>query len=296
MHHDEGLFWWVGASGTPAIADGNCYVQGSAGFYCLSAKDGSVVWQAKTKFSNSSPLVINGVVYVTTPEATAFDALTGKVLWRQPYLTIISGSFTPWASGGTNHLLITANGGTYSTPQGATYCLNPADGKELWRAWGSAFAMPVMAGTDTLVVCATMAYKISHERAEKLWSTPSAGDPRGAGPLVFRDHVYLAGACHSGGALSCLDLKTGTKEWNPRNFCAESSSPILADGKIIAPIEEDEGSFFMVMYRATPEKFEELGRFNPHAVAGASPAIADGKLYLRLQDCVACYDLAEPRP
>ena len=86
-------------------------------------------------------------------------------------------------------------------------------------------------------------------------------------------------------------MKTGAMKWNPRTFCAESSSPVLADGKIIALIEENEDSLFVVMYRATPEKFEELGRFNPHAGPGASPAIVNGKLYLRLRDCVACYDL-----
>ena len=72
---------------------------------------------------------------------------------------------------------------------------------------------------------------------------------------------------------------------------AESSSPILADGKIFALPEENEDSLFVLMYRATPEKFEELGRFNPHAGPGASPSIVGGKLYLRLQDSIACYDL-----
>jgi outer membrane protein assembly factor BamB len=293
VHYDEGLFTWVGASSTPTVADGMCYVTGSAGFYCLSAKDGATVWQAKTKFSNSSPLVVNGVVYVTTPEAAAYDAKTGQVLWCQPELKIVNSSFVPWTSGGKNRLLITANGGTYSRPQGATYCLDPANGKELWRAGGSAFSTPVLAGADTMVVNGgqTTAFKITPAKTERLWGTPNAGDPRGAGPLVYQDHVYLAGSCHSGGALSCLDLKTGEKKWNPHTFCAESSSPVLTDGKIIAAIEEDEGSFYILMYRAAPEKFEELGRFNPHMVAGDSPAIVGGKMYLRLQDCIACYDL-----
>ena len=293
VHYDEGLFSWVGASSTPTVADGKCYVTGSAGFYCLSVTDGAVVWQAKTKFSNSSPLVANGVVYVTTPEATAYDAKTGQVLWCQPDLKIVNSSFTPWAAGGKNHLLITANGGTYSRPPGVTFCLDPANGKTLWTAWGSSFATPVIAGADTLLVNSgeTTAFKMTPAKAEKLWGTPNAGDPRGAGPLIFQDHVYLAGSCHSADALSCLDLKTGAKTWKLRKYCAESSSPVLADGKIIAPIEEDEGSFFVVMYPASPDKYEEVGRFNPHVVAGSSPAIAGGKMYLRLQDCVACYDL-----
>ena len=98
------------------------------------------------------------------------------------------------------------------------------------------------------------AYKITPEKAEKLWDSPTGENPRVASPLVFQDYVYLDGACHSSGALRCLDLKTGELKWNPRKFCAESSSPVLADGKIIAPLEENEDSFYFVMYRATPEK------------------------------------------
>lgn len=45
------------------------------------------------------------------------------------------------------------------------------------------------------------------------------------------------------------------------------------------------------MYKPTPEKFEELGRFNPVVANCTSPVIANGKLYLRLEDGVACYDL-----
>ena len=100
-----------GASGTPAVWDGKCYAAGSAGLYCLSVKDGSVVWQVKTKFSNSSPLILNGVVYVAVPEATAFDAKTGKLLWAHPVFPSKNSSFATWKHGDAIDLLFVAESG-----------------------------------------------------------------------------------------------------------------------------------------------------------------------------------------
>jgi hypothetical protein len=47
------------------------------------------------------------------------------------------------------------------------------------------------------------------------------------------------------------------------------------------------------MVKVTPDAFVELGRFNPRMCMMTSPAVAGGKLYLRLLDGIACYDLAE---
>jgi outer membrane protein assembly factor BamB len=286
----------IGPSSTPTISDGNCYVAGSAGMYCLSVKDGTVIWQAKTKYSSSSPLVMDGAVYVLSPEATAYDAKTGQVLWTQPGLKHSDSSFTSWASGGKNYLLVAFEGSVYDHPPGCLFCLDPADGKPVWSTYCPTCSIPVLAGPETLVVAGSYefasAFKITPAKAQELWKTKRTGSPRGASPVVFGDHVYLAGACHSDKPLRCLDLKTGELKWEQtKTASAEASSPILVDGKIIALLEESEQSLFVLMYRATPEKYEELGRFNPGAGPGASPSIVNGKLYLRLQDGVACYDL-----
>jgi outer membrane protein assembly factor BamB len=284
----------LGASGTPAVWDDKCFVAGSAGMYCMSAKDGSVVWQAKTAFTNSSPLVMDGVVYVMVPEATAYDAQTGKVVWCQPGLNHSNSSFTRWTSGGKNLLLLHVEGSVYDTPGGGIYCLDPASGKTVWHTFGPGNQLPVITGGDTLLMAGmdTRAFKITAEKADKLWESKGTNAGRGESPLVFEDNVYMSGGCHSDNPLRCLNLKTGETKWNPRKMpSAETSSPVLADGKIIALLEEAEESLFVVMYRATPEKYEELGRFNPKAGPGASPAIVDGRMYLRLQDAVACYDL-----
>ena len=49
------------------------------------------------------------------------------------------------------------------------------------------------------------------------------------------------------------------------------------------------------MIRATPEKFELLGKVSDSGASDVtSPAIAGGKMYLRMKTCVACYDLTKP--
>ncbi len=286
----------VGASSTPAIWDGKCYVAGSTGMYCVSVQDGKVIWQAETAFSNSSPLVIEGTVYVLVPEPTAYDGPTGRVLWCRPSLNNPNSSFTPWTCDGKNYLIISFQGGVYSTPGGGVYCLDPANGEVLWSTFCPGSSIPLLTGADTLVMQSshnkTMAFKITPAKIEKLWEAKKTGDVRGESPVIFQDHVYISGGCHSDNPLRCLDLKTGELKWNPRKMsAAEASSPVVVDGKIIALLENSENSLYAVMYRATPEKYEELGRFNPDAGPGALPVVVDGKLYLRLQDCVACYDL-----
>ena len=45
------------------------------------------------------------------------------------------------------------------------------------------------------------------------------------------------------------------------------------------------------VFRAVPEKFEALGGRNLRLVACTSPAIVDGKMYVRSGKQVVCYDI-----
>ena len=48
------------------------------------------------------------------------------------------------------------------------------------------------------------------------------------------------------------------------------------------------------MIRAAPDKYELLATGKLPLSQYASPAIADGKLYLRLNTGVGCFDLTQP--
>ena len=67
------------------------------------------------------------------------------------------------------------------------------------------------------------------------------------------------------------------------------------DGKIIRHSECAHNALehnYIEMIQATPEKYVLLGSFEPKGLcAFTSPAVADGRMYLRLRDGLACYDL-----
>ena len=86
---NPGVQWWafgedgqgdcvgIGGCATPAVWNGKVYATGSMGLYCLSAKDGTLLWQVKGPPEHASPLVAGGVVYNV---GCAYDAETGKPL------------------------------------------------------------------------------------------------------------------------------------------------------------------------------------------------------------------------
>jgi outer membrane protein assembly factor BamB len=280
------------ASGTPAIGGGRCYVAGSTGLYCLNVQDGSEVWRRPTRFSNSSPLVAGDGVYVLASPSDkpncnmggvlcAYDAASGRLHWQSKVGSDWGSSVVPWFSGGKLYLV--------ASSCGVTVCLDAEKGAVMWEAHaGSASATPVILGDILVVNGSTLfAFKISPEKAELLWKTGGFGSDRQGSPFIYQDHVYV-----NGNGLGCVDLKTGAIMW--RGPGTQLSSPVEADGKIFsfAP-GTDEYSYSFAMYKASPEK-TELGHFNPGGSCCSSPAIVDGRLYLRLTDGVACYDLRAP--
>lgn len=273
---------YVGASGTPAIWESNVYASGSAGLYCLSVKDGAVIWLAKTTFTHSSPLVNQDGVFLMLAEGvTAFDAKTGKTLWTQPKIKSPYSSVASWMHGGKNYLLAGNNS------------LDPATGEIIWKGTGPCgnLSTPVVCGDimlDTSYDFVT-AFGLAPGKGERLWSRAPGSVNDGSTPVIYKGCVFQTGLRYNGFPIRCRDLKTGDMKWegNGHNEC---SSPIAADGKIYSVLGDP---FRLIMFRATPEKFEPLGlgSTQDRLPYGLTPSIANGKLFVRLTDCVACYDI-----
>jgi RNA polymerase sigma-70 factor (ECF subfamily) len=288
---DHGIIY--GAAGTPAVAGGKCFANGVMGLYCFSTKDGTLLWQDKCAGINSSMGVANGVVYGGSP-LTAYNADTGKVLWRTNGTGSNASSPVLWSSGGKDYIITCGGGGQYC-------CVDFSTGKVLWniRCGDAGHATPVISG-DTLVLltymAGTQAYKITPEKAELLWKKP--GGDNAISPVIYQDNVYIFNCWYCAPNWLCLDLKTGEKKWaqlSPIHADTVCSSPTLIDGKIIYPIGDGHScaGYQIGMLKATPEKYTPLGLFNPESCPLASPAITGGKMVLRLRDGVACYDLRQ---
>ncbi len=291
------------ASSTPAIAGGKCYVSGSAGVYCLSVADGALVWQAKSKFSNSSPLVCNNAVFLFDPSGlTAYDAEKGTVLWNQPDARNVmdSCSASLWTHDNKNYLI-----GYGRANKGADLlCVDPADGKILWRIFGDSgpgYTTPAIHGDMAVAFGkgSIWAFKLTPAKGELAWNpkdSRSPGDERGSSAVIDKGFVYTVGGGYANSGAHCHDLLTGKMKWTQKFAHTETPSPILVDGKIIAHANLDKIGSTTVMFKATPEGYQELGRIDYKGAPlnfWASPTVADGRLYVRMQDCIACYDLAE---
>jgi outer membrane protein assembly factor BamB len=279
----------LGPMSTPTIWSSKCYLTGLMGLYCLSAKDGTLLWQKKGSGVHSSVAVDDGVVYgcIGTQPLSAFDAETGQLLWRCPGVESTTSSPVLWKSGGKTYVIC------------AWWCVDAQTGKLLWKGkdwYIGAGITPVIVG-DTIVMCSG-AYKLAPEKPEPLWKMPANVCDPASSPLVYDGHLYWFFNWYGGDVWSCVDLKTGALKWQARSKIPAScpaSSPVAVDGKIIHPIGNghDADRFQVEMLRATPEKYDLLSAFSPGVTAFSSPAVAGGKLYLRLWDGVACYDLTK---
>jgi outer membrane protein assembly factor BamB len=286
---NKGTYYYA-ASCTPAVADGKCYVAGSGGFYCLSTENGDVVWQRKLEYSNSAPLVDNGVVYILAKKLTALDAAKGDVIWQQPKIVQQNSSVTMWISGGVKYLL--AFSGTY------VYCAEAKTGVVMWKAYtgkGASDCSPVVSG-DILVArfySGLCAFKITPKKAERIWAQKERCGDRGSTPAIYDGHVYITGSMYGVRSACCIDLKTGEMKWKQSFPKLETCSPIIADGKVFAYVKnkKNKKKLATIMYKADPEKFQQLGMIDTSAGPCSSPTIANGRLYLRLKDHVACYDV-----
>lgn len=112
------------------------------------------------------------------------------------------------------------------------------------------------------------------------------------GMILLGDYVYC-GHGHNQGYPLCVNLMTGEEGWRPgRGPGGGSAAVTYADGHLYFRYEDGT----MALIEATPEKFELKGKFKIHSDRGRSwphPVISEGKLYLRDQDALLCYDISQ---
>jgi outer membrane protein assembly factor BamB len=115
------------------------------------------------------------------------------------------------------------------------------------------------------------------------------------GVILLGDHVY--GHTDPGG-WACQNLKTGEEVWRERSALGKGAIA-YADDRFYC-LSEDEGE--VVLIETSTEGWKEHGRFkldpqtDQRKDAGkiwTHPVINDGKLYLRDQNLIYCYDISE---
>jgi len=215
----------------------------------------------------------------------ALDVFSGNTVWqtKRP----VSGS---WSSP-----IIAKIGGQYqiitcSDPWVIAY--EPANGAELWRAkclGGDIAPSPIYAGglifaiePYTGMVAIRPDGRSDVTKTHIAWVSEDLG-PDICCPVSDGELIFLLA---TEGILACYKVIDGTKLWEEdlrENFMA---SPSLVGDRVY--LLSEEGVMFII--EAGPDEYKELARCELGEKCYASPAFADGRIYIRAVENLYCID------
>ena len=207
-------------------------------------------------YSSPSLLNVGGqeqLVTLTGDSVLGLHPQTGASLWRYPFVTAYRcNTATPLAVDGKVFISAGENHGS------VLLSLHAEDGVfDISEAWQSQGTRSVM-------------------RNE--WQTSILLD----GYLYGFDNVGSAGQVTH---LACIDASTGKRVWQVPRF--GKGNMISADGKLFMSTMKGE----VVIARASPEGYQELGRKVVIETTRQAPALANGLLYLRDGKEIVCLDV-----
>lgn len=310
---------------TPTVHDGHVFILGAEGdLNCLDQATGKVNWnksfkndfQASTPIwgHSASPLIYNdSLICMVGGEGSmvvAFDWKTGDEKWRS-----LSGKEIGYCPPS----LITHDGSQQLLiwdPERLS-ALDPNTGQVLWQQplkpdYGMSILPPVKDGNLLYVggegsVGAMYQLGDAKPSASVVWTgTPRKGLFLATSSAVF-DNGYLYGADIRSGALVCVHGTDGKRMWqsalptigSERGRGSAHGTAFLLKLKESYLIFSETGDF--ISAKLSPEGYQETGRFHAIDPTGKAmgrdyvwtfPAISDGKLFLRNDKEVVCYDLS----
>jgi outer membrane protein assembly factor BamB len=300
-----------GPRSTPSIDGDRIYTVGATGlFHCLHAATGKKLWDhnlLKEFGANNlswgisfSPL-IEGNLVLTIPGGrdgkciVAFDKISGAVAWQSGDDSASYSSPVAVTTAGRRQVIFFAASGLVG--------VDPADGKQLWHyPWkndtdvnaATPIVFSAQAGDGVHdYVFASCNYRPGGCCLVKL--TPTAdgivpqrvyetGRMRNHFSSCVRLREQLYGFDDS--TLACLDLLTGQIRWRKGGF--RKGSLTIAGGHLIILGEYGE----LAVAEAMTEEYREVAAFQfSDQKCWTVPVVANGRLYLRDEKRVVCYDL-----
>jgi outer membrane protein assembly factor BamB len=295
------------ANPTPAT-DGRVVVAwfGSQGVYAYDMK-GRPLWKVDLGRLNlgaydiptyewgpaSSPVIWDGLVILQCDTQDdsfllALDAYTGKTVWKTERDELPSWG-TPTVALTSKGPELVANASNYVRGY------DPRTGRELWRLGRSSkITAPTPVYADDLFVVASgraperpifvvrpgakgdITPPEGKDKSESVvWSRTGRGSYMPT-PLVYQGLLYVLS---NNGVLDAYDLRTGEEVYRqrlPTVGSGFSASPVAADGKLYLSNEDGE-----VLVVAAGRKFEHLSTNSMGELLMATPALSDGRMYVR---------------
>ena len=293
-----------GPRATPTWDAGRLYALGAEGdLHCLEARTGKLIWSKNILSDNGAqnlqwgmsgaPLIVDEKVIVlpggtSGKSVVAYNKLTGAPIWKSlndraayasPMLVTLAGK--------QQIIVVTAS---------RIVGLEVEDGSLLWEyPWdtqsGINISQPIVIDKNRFFIssgygkgAALVEVSGSGNRfaARKVWEN-SLMKNKFNSSVLYNGYVYGLDE----GILTCLDVETGERKWKGGRY--GYGQVILASGHLIVTTEQGE----LVLVKATPDQYTELAKFS--AIEGKTwnyPAIANGRLLVRNQTQMACFNLA----
>jgi outer membrane protein assembly factor BamB len=314
--------WGDGPRSTPTVDGERVYAIGTHGdLVCVESATGEEVWRKNfgkdfggkmmSGWGYSESPLVDGDKLVCTPGGpdammVALDKKTGETIWKCAMPNIGSrgkdgagyASIVPDQVGEVRmYVQITGRGAIGVS----------TDGKFLWGynkiANGTA-NIPNVVVEDDYVFCTT-SYKTGSAllklvpteggiKAEEVYFlTPDQFENHHGGVVLVDGYIY-GGDGQNQGAPVCLEMKTGKIMWKEKPVGNGSAAVLYADSRLYFRYD----NALMALIEATPTAFKVTGSFELPSKTGPSwphPVISDGKLYLRDNDVLLCYDVAEKK-
>ena len=282
------------ASSTPAT-DGRAvytsFYENGRTHLAAVAFDGRVLWSATPLRYRSehgyhhNPLLLGDQLvlsYDQLAEAAviALDTRTGGVRWRTPLSNDQCSNVAPFpVRAGGQTLVITVGGDV-------TRALDPKDGRVVWKASGptrycvagTAFGAGVVFVNGGYPDRRSLALPVFGAGASRAAAWESRkGTTYVPSPVFHEGHFY---AVNDAGLATCWDAATGEVKWQERLSGRHRASLVLARGRLYAT--SDAG--LTTVFKASPMRYEEEARNDLGDFVYATPALADGRIFIRTKN------------
>jgi len=292
-----------GPRGTPTIDGAHLYaLAGDGTLVCLDTKSGEKIWTVNLmkRFQSQvlnwgiseSPLV-DGERLIVTPggngsSVVALNKTNGETIWKSQSDEAGYSSAIAFDVGGIRQIAVLTGD--------AAIGLNIKNGNLLWRYnkvsnRTANVATPiyrdgyVFFSTDYGTGCALLKLTPDGQgtKATEVYFSREMKNHYSSSVLVG-DYLYG----FSSSILTAMKFQTGEVAWRDRSV--GKGSVTFADGKLYLFSEEG----VVGLAEATPAAYKEISRFKiPRGSypTWTPPVISDGKMYLREQDNLYCYDI-----
>lgn len=293
-----------GPRATPTWEAGRLWALGAEGdLRCFDARTGKLNWSKNILKDNGAdnlqwgmsgaPLIVDDKVVVlpggrSGKSVVAYNKLNGAPVWKS--LNDTQAYVSP--------MLVTLAGRRQVLVETADRVvgLAPEDGALLWEtSWntdmGINCSQPIVIDANRIFLssgygkgAALVEISASGDGlvARKVWENSSMKNKFNSS-VLYQGNVYGLDE----GILTCVDVKTGERRWKGGRY--GYGQVILANAHLIVITDAGE----LVLVKATPDKHTEVAKFA--AIEGKTwnyPAIADGRLLVRNQTQMACFDLS----